>query len=111
MNAGPGSQGGGECSKTCVSIDCDTAGLKYGKYCGLGHTGCKGEKPCDSVDACCMKHDACVGDRGMLADSCHEEFEVCLKKNGPNEKGFPGAKCDFEQIKKTMPEFLAAGNE
>lgn len=34
--------------------------LRYGKYCGLLYSGCPGEKPCDGLDACCMKHDQCV---------------------------------------------------
>jgi len=34
--------------------------LRYGKYCGLLYSGCPGEKPCDGLDACCMKHDACI---------------------------------------------------
>lgn len=34
--------------------------LRYGKYCGILYSGCPGEKPCDGLDACCMKHDACV---------------------------------------------------
>jgi hypothetical protein len=35
--------------------------LRYGKYCGIGYTGCPGEKPCDALDACCQDHDACIG--------------------------------------------------
>ena len=35
--------------------------LWYGKYCGIGYTGCPGEKPCDGLDACCKDHDACIG--------------------------------------------------
>lgn len=34
--------------------------LRYGKYCGLLYSGCPGERPCDGLDACCMKHDQCV---------------------------------------------------
>jgi len=30
--------------------------LRYGKYCGLLYSGCPGEKPCDGLDACCLKH-------------------------------------------------------
>ena len=39
-------------------------GIRYGKYCGVGWTGCAGEKPCDDVDACCQIHDDCVGMNG-----------------------------------------------
>ncbi|KAK4396940.1 Phospholipase A2-beta [Sesamum angolense] len=48
------------CSKTCVAENCDTIGIRYGKYCGVGWSGCPGEKPCDDLDACCKIHDECV---------------------------------------------------
>jgi len=41
-------------------------GIKYGKYCGVGYSGCPGEKPCDDIDACCMAHDDCVGKFGTF---------------------------------------------
>jgi len=34
--------------------------IRYGKYCGIGHSGCPGEEPCDDLDACCKIHDHCV---------------------------------------------------
>lgn len=39
-------------------------GIKYGKYCGVGWSGCPGEKPCDDLDACCQVHDECVEKKG-----------------------------------------------
>ncbi|CAI9782592.1 unnamed protein product [Fraxinus pennsylvanica] len=45
------------CSKTCVAENYNTVGIKYRKYCGVGWTGCPGEKPCDDLDACCKIHD------------------------------------------------------
>lgn len=39
-------------------------GIRYGKYCGVGWTGCPGEKPCDDLDACCKIHDECVEKKG-----------------------------------------------
>ncbi|XVF19062.1 hypothetical protein REPUB_Repub11eG0078100 [Reevesia pubescens] len=52
---------GKECSRKCESEFCSVPPfLRYGKYCGLLYSGCPGEKPCDGLDACCMKHDACV---------------------------------------------------
>lgn len=42
-------------------------GIKYGKYCGVGWTGCPGEKPCDDLDACCKVHDECVEKVGNVA--------------------------------------------
>ncbi|WVZ13882.1 hypothetical protein V8G54_011448 [Vigna mungo] len=50
-----------ECSKQCESSFCSVPPLlRYGKYCGLLYSGCPDEKPCDGLDACCMKHDQCV---------------------------------------------------
>lgn len=44
---------------------CDLAiGIRYGKYCGVGWSGCPGEKPCDELDACCQIHDDCVDVHG-----------------------------------------------
>lgn len=39
-------------------------GIRYGKYCGVGWTGCPGEEPCDELDACCKVHDECVEKKG-----------------------------------------------
>lgn len=39
-------------------------GIRYGKYCGVGWSGCPGEKPCDDLDACCKIHDDCVEKNG-----------------------------------------------
>uniref|UniRef100_M4FD41 Phospholipase A(2) n=1 Tax=Brassica campestris TaxID=3711 RepID=M4FD41_BRACM len=50
-----------ECTRTCIAQNCDTLSIRYGKYCGIGHSGCPGEEPCDDLDACCMVHDSCVG--------------------------------------------------
>ncbi|KAL2501044.1 putative phospholipase A2-like protein 1 [Forsythia ovata] len=37
-----------------------TVRIRYGKYCGVGWTGCLGEDPCDDLDAFCKIHDECV---------------------------------------------------
>ncbi|AES77093.1 probable phospholipase A2 homolog 1 [Medicago truncatula] len=66
------------CSKKCIAELCDTMGIKYGKYCGVGYSGCPGEKPCDDIDACCMAHDDCVGKFGMTHVKCHKKFKKCL---------------------------------
>ncbi|XP_020581364.1 uncharacterized protein LOC110025292 isoform X5 [Phalaenopsis equestris] len=50
----------GSCSRYCVAENCDTFGIRYGKFCGVGWSGCPGEKPCDDLDACCMAHDECA---------------------------------------------------
>ncbi len=39
----------------------DPFDLRYGKYCGVGYTGCPGAVPCDGLDSCCMVHDQCIG--------------------------------------------------
>ncbi|MCL7039176.1 hypothetical protein MKW94_000688 [Papaver nudicaule] len=52
------------CSKTCVAQDCNSLGIRYGKFCGVGWTGCTGQKPCDDLDACCKVHDDCVEKKG-----------------------------------------------
>ncbi|XP_033510234.1 phospholipase A2-beta-like isoform X2 [Nicotiana tomentosiformis] len=51
---------GVRCSKTCVAENCNSIGIRYGKYCGVGWSGCPGEKPCDDLDTCCKIHDECV---------------------------------------------------
>ena len=60
--------------------------IRYGKYCGVGHGGCEGEKPCDALDACCEKHDTCAmkfgayvlheGAREMLISSSVQPFQL-----------------------------------
>ncbi|XVF88689.1 hypothetical protein PTKIN_Ptkin19aG0070400 [Pterospermum kingtungense] len=53
-----------KCSRTCVAENCNSVGIRYGKYCGVGWSGCPGEKPCDDLDACCKIHDECVEKKG-----------------------------------------------
>ena len=40
--------------------------MRYGKYCGVGWSGCDGEEPCDDLDACCRDHDSCVEKKGYI---------------------------------------------
>ncbi|KAL8148440.1 hypothetical protein AgCh_005706 [Apium graveolens] len=73
---------------------------RYGKYCGVGWSGCPGEKPCDDLDACCKVHDDCVGQKGTPANfcyqqfigmnnvKCHQKFKRCIKK--VQKSGKPG---------------------
>ncbi|KAK1312258.1 putative caffeoyl-CoA O-methyltransferase [Acorus calamus] len=68
------------CSKSCVAENCNSIGIRYGKYCGVGWTGCAGEKPCDDLDACCKVHDECVEKKGMTSVKCHEKFKSCIKR-------------------------------
>lgn len=47
--------------------DVDAAvGIRYGKFCGVGWSGCPGEEPCDELDACCKVHDECVEKKGNI---------------------------------------------
>ncbi|MED6157609.1 Phospholipase A2-alpha [Stylosanthes scabra] len=83
-----------ECSRKCESSFCSVPPLlRYGKYCGLLYSGCPGEKPCDGLDACCMKHDQCVQAKNndYLSEECSKTFIACMnefkKSGGPTFKG------------------------
>ncbi|MED6218994.1 hypothetical protein PIB30_031681, partial [Stylosanthes scabra] len=66
------------CSKTCIAENCIALTIRYGKYCGVGYSGCAGEKPCDDLDACCEAHDDCVDKYGMICVDCHQKLKKCL---------------------------------
>ncbi|CAN1185537.1 Probable phospholipase A2 homolog 1 [Linum perenne] len=77
-------------------------GIRYGKYCGLGWTGCPGEKPCDDLDACCKIHDNCVGKKGLTNIKCHQKFKACAKRVQKSGKlGFSN-QCTYERAIPTM---------
>ncbi|KAK9099723.1 hypothetical protein Scep_023153 [Stephania cephalantha] len=91
-----------DCSRKCESEYCSLPPLlRYGKYCGLLYSGCPGEKPCDGLDACCMKHDVCIQykNNDYLSAECNKEFLDCmdmfLKSGGYT---FKGNKCDVEEV-------------
>ncbi|CAI8594638.1 unnamed protein product [Vicia faba] len=92
----------GNCSTKCIAEQCDTMGIKYGKYCGVGHSGCIGQKPCDDVDACCMVHDDCVGEFGMTNVKCHNEFKKCLTKVQKSGKVGFSKRCPISTVVPTM---------
>ncbi|CAI0628435.1 unnamed protein product [Linum tenue] len=77
-------------------------GIRYGKYCGVGWTGCPGEKPCDEVDACCKVHDDCVGKKGMTNVKCHQKFKTCVKKVQKSGKLGFSKECPYEKVVPTM---------
>ncbi|GAV62191.1 hypothetical protein CFOL_v3_05715 [Cephalotus follicularis] len=91
-----------KCSRTCVAANCNSVGIRYGKYCGVGWSGCPGEKPCDDLDACCQIHDECVEKRGMTDVKCHEKFKRCIKK--VHKSGKPGfsKECTYDTAVPTM---------
>ncbi|XP_022154742.1 probable phospholipase A2 homolog 1 [Momordica charantia] len=84
-----------ECSRTCVAINCNTVGIRYGKFCGVGWTGCAGEKPCDDLDACCKVHDECVERKGLTNIKCHEKFKSCIKKVQKSGKAGFSEECPY----------------
>ncbi|EYU41607.1 hypothetical protein ABFS82_10G042500 [Erythranthe guttata] len=91
-----------ECSRTCAAVNCNSIGIRYGKYCGVGWTGCAGEKPCDDLDACCKIHDDCVEKNGMTNIKCHEKFKRCIKKvHKSGKKGFSES-CPYDTAVPTM---------
>ncbi|GAX82164.1 hypothetical protein CEUSTIGMA_g9592.t1 [Chlamydomonas eustigma] len=94
--------GGTQCASTCHEIDCDKMSIRYGKYCGVGHGGCPGEKPCDSIDRCCKGHDECVMKTGLFeANECHKKFIKCISKNKKKDDGF-SKQCPYDVVVPTM---------
>ncbi|RDY06972.1 Phospholipase A2-gamma, partial [Mucuna pruriens] len=101
------------CSTTCIAEQCNTIGIKYGKYCGVGYSGCAGEKPCDGLDACCMAHDNCVdrfdcfrltkhGFAGMTHVKCHNKLKNCLiREQNSGKVGF-SQECPYSIAAPTM---------
>ncbi|XP_042395725.1 probable phospholipase A2 homolog 1 [Zingiber officinale] len=90
------------CSRRCVAENCNTIGIRYGKFCGVGWTGCPGEKPCDELDACCKAHDECVEKKGLMSVPCHDKFKRCIEKvKKTNKVGF-SKECPYETAMPTM---------
>ncbi|KAI5061270.1 hypothetical protein GOP47_0023775 [Adiantum capillus-veneris] len=85
------------CGNTCESSDCIFPPLlRYGKYCGIGYTGCDGETPCDNLDVCCQTHDACIGDdpSNYLNVTCNQNLLDCVSNfQNSDDPQFDGATC------------------
>ncbi|GFQ03046.1 phospholipase a2-beta [Phtheirospermum japonicum] len=80
--------------------------MRYGKYCGVGYSGCPGEKPCDDLDACCQLHDECVDQHGMANIECHEDCKRCISKIGKSGKvGFSNS-CPYDVAVPTLVECM-----
>ncbi|KAM0945227.1 putative phospholipase A(2) [Dioscorea sansibarensis] len=91
------------CSKSCVAMNCNCDyGIRYGKFCGVGWTGCAGEKPCDELDACCKIHDECVEKKGLMSVKCHEKFKNCIKRVKKSGKVGFSKECPYETAMPTM---------
>ncbi|KAB2079840.1 hypothetical protein ERO13_A05G028500v2 [Gossypium hirsutum] len=91
-----------KCSRTCIAENCNSVGIRYGKYCGVGWSGCPGEKPCDDLDACCKIHDECVEKKGLINVKCHEKFKSCIKKVQKSGKVGFSRNCPVEMAVPTM---------
>ena len=95
------------CATTCHEEQCDSTGIRYGKFCGVGHGGCEGEKPCDSIDACCKAHDSCVTKAGLFANKCHQSFIDCLNKREKRKDGFSQT-CPYSLVVPVMRDSIKA---
>ncbi|KAJ8751091.1 hypothetical protein K2173_016272 [Erythroxylum novogranatense] len=91
-----------KCSRICIAENCNSVGIRYGKYCGVGWSGCPGEKPCDDLDACCKIHDECVEKKGMTNIKCHEKFKTCIKKVQKSGKDGFSQDCPYDTAVPTM---------
>ncbi|KAI3725175.1 hypothetical protein L1987_64953 [Smallanthus sonchifolius] len=95
-----------ECSKICESTFCKVPPLlRYGKYCGILYSGCPGEKPCDELDACCMKHDACIAanNNNYLSEFCNQGLLGCVERfKKARSKTFKGNTCDVDDVTNTI---------
>ncbi|KAL3744398.1 hypothetical protein ACJRO7_013639 [Eucalyptus globulus] len=93
---------GKDCSRKCESEFCSVPPfLRYGKYCGLLYSGCPGERPCDGLDACCMKHDACVQAKNndYLSQECSQNLLNCMTDfKNLGGRTFTGSKCLVEDV-------------
>ncbi|KAG6544567.1 hypothetical protein Mapa_013989 [Marchantia paleacea] len=80
--------------------------LKYGKYCGVGYTGCSGQTPCDGLDACCQTHDNCVGSNNLknyVDTGCSNALLDCVETwDASNSAQFAGNTCLREDVVNTI---------
>ncbi|XRA99523.1 hypothetical protein NFJ02_07g132230 [Pycnococcus provasolii] len=58
-----------KCSDDCYAKNCEHgAKLTYGHFCGaVKLRGCKKQKPCDALDACCKTQVDCLRDEGLTS--------------------------------------------
>ncbi|KAL1220793.1 Phospholipase A2-beta [Cardamine amara subsp. amara] len=104
-----------KCTRTCIAKNCNTLTLKYGKYCGIGHTGCPGEEPCDDLDACCKAHDNCVDTIGLTTISCHKNLQSCVSrltksiKQSKNKKVGFSTQCPYSVVIPKMNQGMEIG--
>lgn len=94
------------CSRVCVAKELTGLSLKYGKYCGVGYSGCNGEAPCDAYDRCCKRHDKCVGSSGISESDleCHAVFKQCLATAESKGEASFSNDVDVSALVKTMSQ-------
>ncbi|KAG0564500.1 hypothetical protein M758_8G111600 [Ceratodon purpureus] len=90
------------CSRECESRHCqDPFKLRYGKYCGVGYTGCAGEAACDGIDSCCLSHDNCIGSNleNYINRTCNDQLKHCVERfQDSNMTQFVGANCSATEL-------------
>ncbi|KAJ9460198.1 Phospholipase A2-beta [Diplonema papillatum] len=102
---------GFKCGRECIASNCDNGlSLRWGKYCGIGHGGCPGEKPCDAYDSCCKAHDDCVGLTNMLDTKCHTELKICLQAARSDKEPLFSKKCGVDELVETMSSGMDLAN-
>jgi len=91
-----------QCSTTCESKNCaDPFTLRYGKYCGLGYTGCAGQAACDGMDSCCLTHDNCIGSnlQNYVNRTCNDALKDCVEQfKDANLPQFAGSNCSATEV-------------
>ncbi|KAI3496318.1 hypothetical protein L1887_38675 [Cichorium endivia] len=100
------------CGNKCESSFCKVPPLlRYGKYCGILYSGCPGEKPCDELDACCMKHDSCISanNNNYLSEECNKGLLGCVERfKKAGSKTFKGNTCDANDVTTTIKLVMEA---
>ena len=94
------------CATSCAAASCDNVGIRWGRFCGVTHTGCAGVEPCDAYDACCQSHDACVVGGGLSAEDqrCHSAFIRCLSAAAAAKSPPWSTACSARQVVRTMTD-------
>ncbi|KAG0600242.1 hypothetical protein M758_11G018200 [Ceratodon purpureus] len=91
-----------DCSSTCESQHCsDPLKLRYGKYCGIGYSGCEGQAPCDGIDSCCLTHDNCIGSnlQNYVNQTCNNALKNCVEQfKTANLPQFSGSNCSATEV-------------
>jgi len=95
-----------DCSRQCESENClDPFDLRYGKYCGIGYTGCDGEPVCDGIDQCCLTHDNCIGSnlQNYVNRTCNDQLKDCVKQfRDANLPQFAGSNCSASEVENVI---------